>query len=372
MARISPFNYTDNSAHRRQDSEKMYTRSSTKHNDHVQPINHDENIINAAEELADLFSSLGRASKTGRKNDNSYSDTGSEILEENADEKIYTIMTRVAKSQNSASILNFARQLFSNDWDLMQALRELLLSKNLSEFLKKKIKKAIDDLMKFSDLKKLNSSANVGDVAKRFSQCTNNNGLSAKELRDSYLKYLDYELPAIFIYQDWIDVYGFSNRKIMLSFILTALISDMKSTEPGIHSHEFGPLSARIIDARTLNSLDNKLIVNFNNSAYSSTTKNSKAALNAEGVLNIYLMGLINPGELVTAYGGFFNDFSSKRAIRQQATVVQLIRRTFDVTPDYLYARSDCHEKFYSFLTSVQQSLYIKEVALFKVAGKYV
>lgn len=372
MARISPLNYSDHSPHRRHDSEKIHTQSSTKNNDNAQLINHDENIINAAEELADLFSSLGRASKTGRKNDSSSNDSVLEILEENADEKIYTIMTRVAKSQNSASILNFARQLFSNDWDLMQALRELLLSKKLSEILKKKIKEAIDDLMRFSDLKKLNSSANVGDVAKRFSQCTNNNGLSAKELRDSYLRYLEHELPAIYTYQDWIDVYGFANRKIMLSFILTALVSDMKSTEPGIHLHEFGPLSARLADARTLNSLDNKLIVNFNNSAYSSQMMNSKSALNGEIILNIYLMGLIDPGELVTAYGAFFNDFSSKRSIRQQATVVQLIRRTFNVTPDYLYARSDCHEKTIAFLTSVQQSLYIKEVALLKVVGIYV
>ena len=49
------------------------------------PINLQEEMNNAAEEMADLLSAFGRFSKTGRKNDSADNDFVSSMLEDLAD-----------------------------------------------------------------------------------------------------------------------------------------------------------------------------------------------------------------------------------------------------------------------------------------------
>lgn len=336
-------------------------RVSKKNISNERTINYDEQIINSSEELADMVSSSGRNRKISRNNVGSENDAASHILEENADEKIELLIKQVSQLPDYRSILNYARQLFPNDCDLLQVLRELLLRRQLSEIKKRRVKESIEDLEKFGDKRKTNSSLNVGRVAKRYSDCKNGNNVSAKDLRNSYLRFLELELPASFIYQDWIDEYGYRNRKRMLSFILSALVADMKASEPGIHSREFGPLSAKLSDTRVLHTLDIQLIASFGSLAFSTVKINEKNRWKEGDILNVFLTGLMNYNDLHSVFNKFSHDFMSFFLARQQAMVIQIFRNSYNLTPCFLYADDSYRDMVIDFFSLLMQPIYKKE-----------
>ncbi|AUX72533.1 HrpJ domain-containing protein [Erwinia pyrifoliae] len=320
-----------------------------------------EILSNIAEELADTVSTFGRASKFGRKNDSFDNDTVSAILEENAEEKIFILIKQITKFQGQTSILNYARQFFPNEWDLFQALREILLSRKLSELQKKKVREALVDLRNFGDQKKIKSSINVAFVARRFSENRNGNKVTAKELRNSYLRFLELEVPATYIYHDWIDEFGFNNRKRVLLFTRSALIADMKANEPGLHVNEFGPISARISDARILHTLDLKLTSSFKDFAFSSFAGHSEILFSEEHILTLFLTGLINCDALGPVFDKFKNDFMYGMTLNRQAIAVQMIKNVYNLTPEFLYANLAYQEATIDFLTEELNSLHEKE-----------
>jgi len=324
-------------------------------------INLQEEMNFASEEMADLISSFGRFSKLGRKNDSTENDYSSSILEDKADEKLGFIVKNINKLQNVTNLLNFARSLFPNDSDLMLALRELLLSRQLSELQKKKIKETIIDLEKFCDSKKMNSGINVGHLAKRFSNNQNSRTVSAKELRNSYLRFLELDIPASFIYQDWIDEFGCYNRTRLLSFTLAALVADMKANVPGIHFSEFGSLSAKLSDARVLHTLDSSLIENFAALTFHEQLKDTHGPIEEDIIINLFMHGLINHKSFEMKLSEFSLQYMSSLIIKQRATAVQVLRNIYNITPDFLYADPECRFYIQDFMSALMLSMYEKE-----------
>lgn len=304
----------------------------------VQPLNLQQELSNAAEEMADILSAFGRFSKMGRKNDSTDNDFVSAMLEDQADEKLDTLIRQVAKLRDVNTLINFARQFFPNDSDLMLALREMLLSRQLSELQKKKIKEAIADLEKFGDSKKMQSGINVGRLARRFSQESEGKPLSAKDLRNSYLTFLELDMPAGFIYKDWVDVYGYENRGRLLAFTLAALVADMKANEPGVHSSEFGPLSARLSDARVLNTLDKLLNESFAKFAFREQMRNQHILAGEAEIVALYITGLVDTDEFKSVLKRFSKEFMSLLLLKQRASVMQALRNIFNLTPEFLFA----------------------------------
>lgn len=325
------------------------------------PLNLQEELSNAAEEMADLLSAFGRFSRAGRKNDAADNDYASSMLEDQADEKLSTLVKHVAKGSDLNNLLNFARQLFPNDSDLMLALREMLLSRKLSELQKKKIKEAIADLEKFNDSKKMQSGINVGRLAKRFSEGTGDKSLSAKDLRNSYLNFLELEMPAGFIYKDWIDVYGCENRTRLLAFTLSALIADMKANEPGIHSSEFGPLSAKLSDARVLNTLDQLLNESFAKFPFLGQMRNTQVALDEADIVELYTMGLVDVEDFKLTLNEFSKNFMSLLMVKQRAMVIQALRNVYNMTPDFLFIDTIYREIIIGHLASLLKKMLEKE-----------
>lgn len=328
--------------------------------EHAPVVNLQEELNNAAEEMADLLSAFGRFNRTNRKNVNSNNENESfsAILEDHADEKLNSLIKQVSKLHGQSNILNFARGFFPNDSDLMLALREMLLSRKLSELMKKKVKEAISDLEKFSDRQKMQSGINVGKLARRFSKRGEGKPLSAKDLRSSYLRFLELELPAGFIYQDWIDEFGCSNRKRLLTFTLSALIADMKANEPGIHFDEFGPLSAKLSDARILNTLDNELSESFNSFIFHEQLRNNEGKfISEDDVVGLYMKGLINISDFKPHLSAFSVDYLSLLLVRQRAEVIQALRKVYNMTPDFLFSdvivKDDVLEMMSSLLTKL-------------------
>lgn len=325
------------------------------------PINLQEEMNNAAEEMADLLSAFGRFSKAGRKNDSADNDFVSSMLEDMADEKLDTLIKHVAKLRDLNNLLNFARQLFPDDSDLMLALREMLLSRQLSELQKKKIKEAIADLEKFGDTKKMKSGINVGRLAKRFSDGSGDRPLSAKDLRNSYLNFLELEMPASFIYKDWIDVYGYQNRTRLLAFTLSALIADMKANEPGIHSSEFGPLSAKLSDARLLRTLDQLLNEGFAKFPFRGQMRNNQLLLSEADIIGLYIAGLVDVDEFKLALKEFSNKFLSLLLLKQRSTVIQELRNVYNMTPEFLFVDTLYQDVIANHLASLLRKMLEKE-----------
>ncbi|HFT1247463.1 TPA: type III secretion system gatekeeper subunit SctW [Escherichia coli] len=327
----------------------------------TQPLDLQEEVINAAEEMADILSVFGRFNKVGRKNDSADSDFVSLILDEQADEKLDSLIHLVAKLRDLNNLLNFARQFFPNDSDLMLALREMLLSCKLSELQKKKIKEAIADLEKFGDLKKMRSGINVGRLAKRFSEGSYGKPLSPHELRNSYLNFLELEMSAGFIYKDWVDVYGFENRFRLLAFTLSALVADMKANEPGIHSAEFGPLSAKLSDARVLYTLDQQLNENFANFPFREQMIDRQLLVNEGDIVGLYLVGLVDIDNFKLALKDFSKKFMSLLLIKQRATVIQTLRNIYNLTPEFLFVSITNQDAVMNYLDYLLHKMYKKE-----------
>lgn len=324
-------------------------------------VNLQAEINDAAEEMADILSAFGRFSRAGRKNDSAENDFISSMCEEKADEKFETLVRQVAKLRDHHQLINFARSLFPNDSDLMLALRELLLSRHLTELQKKKIKEAIADLEKFGDTQKMKSGMNVGRTARRFSEGTGDKQLTAKDLRNSYLRFLELDLPAGFIYQDWIEEYGCRNRKRLLAFTLAALIADMKASEPGIHFDEFGPLSAKLSDARVLHTIDKALLARFAAFPFRNQMKSANGLLEEEDIVKLYMTGVIDFDNLQNALQVFSRTFMSHLLVNHRATVIQTLRDVYNTTPEFLYASVQYRNVVLDFMSELLTSLYAKE-----------
>lgn len=330
--------------------------------DEIPEANLQDEMNAAMEEIADLFSTFGRFSKFGRKNDSADNDFVSSMLEDKADEKLGVIVKNINKFQGLSEFLNFSRSLFPNDSDLMLALRELLLSRKLSELQKRKIKDSILDLEKFCDSKKMNSGINIGHLAKCFSNRESNQPISPKELRSSYLRFIELNVPASFIYQDWIDEFGYHNRTRLLSFTLSALVADMKSSMPGIHFEEFGPLSMKLSDARVLNTLDGSLVENFNNLSFYEKFNHSDESIIEEKIINLFMIGLTNYDIFEQSLLEFSLKYMSELYIKQRATTIQVLRNAYNSTPEYLFTEPACRLLIQDFMSSLMLSIHEKEM----------
>jgi len=327
------------------------------------PINFQEEMSDAAEEIADLISMFGRFSKSGRKNDHADNDFLSSMLEEKADDKFNTLVRQVSKMSDLSTLLNFTRALFPDDCDLMLALKELLLSRKLSEIQKRKVKEAIADLGKFASQQKMQSGVNVGFLAKRFSEDSEDKSLSAMDLRNCYLCFLELgHIPAGIIYQDWINIYGCHNRKRLLAFTHSALITDMKANEPGIHFYEFGPLAEKLSSARLLHSLDNLICDNFSGLPFREQMRNGKVMLDEKNIVSLYITGLVDANNLKNTFQLFSSEFMNLLMIKQRAIVVQMMKNVFNETPDFLFSDVSYRDLVLDITSAILSQMHEKEI----------
>lgn len=347
---------------REEDSTAKASTTASDDSDRFPAINLQEQISNAAEEFADVLSTFGRFSRMGRRNDSVENDFLSSMLEEKADEKHDALIKQVSKLLlNSDGLLKYGRSLFPNDSDLMLALRELMLSRQLSALQKKKIKEAIADLEKFADCSKMRSGMNIGRLAKRFSDMDGQQRLSARELRTCYLRFLELDLPGSFIYKDWIEQYGSHNRQRLLAFTMNALIADMKSTEPGIHFDEFGPLSGRLSDARAIHTLDLLLNERFSALPFRESLKNEIKLMDEHDIVMLYLNGIVESYRFEHFLYNFNHEFMRCLLLKQRAAVIQILRMTYNNTPERMYVDSECRQHLLNFISSLLTSFHDKE-----------
>ncbi len=319
-------------------------------------------LHDAAEEMADILSAFGRFNRTGRKQNDGENDLIASILEYKAEEKLETLIRHVTKTLlQKDNLLNLARSLFPDDSDLMLALKELLKSRQLTKLMKEKIKEAIDDFEKFSDSQKMRSGMNVGQLARNFSTEGGNQPLTAKELRSGYLRFLKLDLPCSYIYNDWIEQYGFNNRLRMLAFMMSALIIDIKALVPGIHYEEFGPLSEKLSDTRVIHTMDQKLLQRFSNLSFFERMHKENIIDCKKSILGIYINGLLAQDLLEENLKYFNESFLRNLFIKERAAVLQSLKVIFSETPERIFPNMDAKELLLTTLTDLVTQLEAKE-----------
>lgn len=290
------------------------------------------------EEMGQVFNAFRCMNRRGKGNDIEENDFLSQMLEESADEKINALITVLGKGKmNCPRLLSHARSLFPDDSDLILALRELLYRHRLSVLQKKELEKAIADLEKHADQRKMYAGANVGKCAKQYSQGVAN--LTARALRASYQQFIEMDLAAAYIYQDWIAQFGFMHRTRLLAFTLRALVCDMKSTLPGLNSEEYGPLGSKLSDARILNTLDLMLMKELAKLSLRQPREHYESE-----AINIFLLGLLDHKNLIAALAEFVKKYLKRHSIRRKTNFMQSMGGVFNQTPTVLYAVEEDRE----------------------------
>ncbi|EDJ1003549.1 invasion protein [Salmonella enterica] len=327
--------------------------------------NHNLNLIevmeNASEEIADVISSFGRLGRNGRLKKDIEDDYLSGVMDENCDEKFEFLMQNLPKLiRGKNSIISYARQLFPDYIDLIFILREMLLSKKISTLYKKKIQEAVSELERYINKKEIKSTINIGELAKKFKTEKGLESLSLKELRDCYLQFIELVVPSSLIYRHWIERYGAGKRYYLLSFIMKALVVDIKSNEPGIQYEEFGPLGTSLLKVRTLQTLDQRLVSDILSLDFFCRRDNWQGVFLEEHIIKLYLSGMLDED-----FGKVINDFSkhylAEFMIRQKTTVMQLLRNIYYLTPESLYLNESQRENILSFMAGLITQMYKKE-----------
>ncbi|EKS5988132.1 type III secretion system gatekeeper subunit SctW [Salmonella enterica] len=335
--------------------------SSKKEHISAQYVDIQKELKDSSEELADILSTFGKFGKSVKTRSKGIDDGDylSSVLEEEVDEKMEMLIKYVSHLKgDSEHIISYARRFFHNDIDLILVLREMLLSKKLSIIQKKKIQEAIIELERFADCDKVRSGINIGKVAKFYNKGTNL--LSAMELRECYLQFLEFDLPISFIYQYWIDNYGVENRYRLLAFIMSALIADIKANEPGIHCAEFGPLATSILNVRILQTLDEKLISNITRLVFYKQIRDNIELVPEGQIIKLYMSGVLN-NEFDENLKIFTKHYLSFLLLRQKGTVFQILKNIYNLTPGVIFPDKTYQQDTLDCLTLILNSLYNKE-----------
>ncbi|ELD0488029.1 invasion protein [Escherichia coli] len=332
-----------------------------KENSPIQYIDIQQELNDSSEELADILSVFGRSGKNIKTKNKSIDDGdyASSILEDEVDEKMEILIKYVSNLKgDKGHIISYARRFFPNDIDLILVLREMLLSKRILIWQKKKIEEAIIELEHFSDCNKVRSGINIGKVAKKFEKGTHS--LSAMELRESYLQFLEFDLPVSVIYQYWIDNYGVENRYRLLAFTMNALIADIKSNEPGIHCAEFGPLATNILNVRILQTLDEKLISDITKLIFYEQIRDEIEIISEGALIGLYMSGLLN-ADFNKDLKKFAKNYLSYLLTRQKGTVFQVFKNIYNLTPEFIFPDKTYQQDTLHHLTLILTALYNKE-----------
>lgn len=311
--------------------------------EYTQPAIYEENelqeeIAAAMGDLAELISEFGKTGR-GRANGNGSSiedkDFIDVILEESAENKVNKIVSDLENSKmDSNALLQHVRSLFPNDSDLMLALYQLKRQRKLSLSQKKEIEKAISEHEKFADIPKMQSGINIGKVVKKFSN--GDSRLSPINLRSYYHDFLEMDLAASYIYQDWIERFGVDNRKRLLAFMLRALVCDMRSHICGFNSEDFGPLAGKLTDINTLRTFDEKLFDSAKKYQYL-----KQRACKDEDLLHLLFIGLLQCHDFERSFTDFTKKYLFNLRINDSVNFLHYIQSIYKIVPEHFYANEN-------------------------------
>lgn len=185
-------------------------------------------------------------------------DTFERVLEDDTVPKARQVLSLARLADKPVAwLLQMARSLFPDDSDLALVLRALLRRKNLETLTRQRLETLLQTVVAQASPKRLNAGINAALKARMFGKSL---AVRAGLLRESYRDFLESDEGPLSCYQDWIALYGPSQRQGVLAFIEAALLTDISAQDPSCSRVEFGQLLARVTDLKRLRSADEQFI----------------------------------------------------------------------------------------------------------------
>ncbi|ROM84642.1 type III secretion regulator InvE [Pseudomonas brassicacearum] len=185
-------------------------------------------------------------------------DTFERVLEDDTVPKARQVLSLARLADKPVAwLLDMARQLFPDDSDLALVLRALLRRRNLQSPTRQRLETLLQTVIAQGSPKRMNAGINAALKARMFGASM---AVRAGLLRETYRDFLESDDGPLNAYQDWIALYGPSQRMNVLAFIEAALLTDISAQDPSCSHAEFGQLLGRLTDLKHLRSADGLFI----------------------------------------------------------------------------------------------------------------
>jgi type III secretion protein W len=180
------------------------------------------------------------------------------VLEDDTAAKAQKVFSLARVSDRSISwLLQMARSLFPDDSDLALVLRELLRRKKLDASTRQRLETLLETVVTQGSPKRMKAGINAALKARLFGAAI---AARAGFLRETYRDFLESDDSPVNCYEDWIALYGASQRMHVLAFIEAALLTDISAQDPSCSRLEFGLLLARLTQLKRLRSAEGVFI----------------------------------------------------------------------------------------------------------------
>lgn len=252
-----------------------------------------------------------------------------------------------------AWLLQMARKLFADDSDLALVLRELLRRKKLQPATRQRLETLLQTVVAQASPKRMNAGINAALKARMFGKSM---AVRAGLLRETYRDFLESDEGPVSCYQDWIALYGPTQRMNVLAFIEAALLTDISAQDPSCSRSEFGQLLARVTDLKRLRSADELFIGQLLADALICQHNCD------ETDWLVFLLGVLAyPDELDQLLLGALGEPLLLSPHRERSTVLQKVRRLSLQLPTPLFADEEAPQRLAQQFTRLADIAYAHE-----------
>lgn len=250
-------------------------------------------------------------------------------------------------------LLQMARKLFPDDSDLALVLRELLRRHKLETATRQRLEALLQTVVAQGSPKRMNAGINAALKARMFGSSM---AVRAGLLRETYRDFLESDEGPVNCYQDWIALYGSSQRVGVLAFIEAALLTDISAQDPSCSRAEFGQLLARVTDLKRLRSADDLFIGSLLADALICQHNPD------ESDWLVFLFGVLTyPDELDQLLLGALGERVLLSPHRERSTLLQIVRRLSLQLPTPLFADEQAPLRLAQQFTSLADVAYALE-----------
>jgi type III secretion system YopN/LcrE/InvE/MxiC family regulator len=336
-----------------QDSKPQVNASEGPDGDGVPASNVQRFVDNSDEMAASLRSQFRRRSDFGSKFEG-LAESFERVLDEDVIPKARQIQSLVKLAEHSIEwLLAQARELFPDDSDLVLVLRELLRAKVVVEATRQRLEALLQEVLAQSPPKRLKAGINSALKAKMFGKTL---ALRAALMRDTYRSFLESEGGAIESYEDWIALYGYQRRGLVLEFIEAALLTDIDAQDPSCSRDEFGQLLKKLGDLKRLRSAD----VMFIQRLLGDELVRKHNASEPDWL--VFLLGLLQfPDEIEQLLLGLFGERLLLVEHGERAQLLQLLRLACLAQPLELFGEDEALQRVAAQFTRLTDLVFAHE-----------
>lgn len=241
------------------------------------------------------------------------------------------------------------RQLFPDDSDLILVLRELLGKKELEKAEKEKIKEFLQEIERKADPKDIKGAINCALKAKVYSKKLKTN---PRFLRRSYRGFIQNSKPVTLYYLDWVGMYGFEHRQLVLEYIEASLIDDIHSLDPSCSSTEFGNLLSSLTRLKKLQSIENAFFLHLLKNEVA-----KKLNINQQDWLVLLISVISDSYDFKSLLKDVLTEKIDSLDITNLAQLVQLIYRLCSSLPNEIFMSKDSGEGMLRQIIELQNQL---------------